>query len=97
MPALKRETEFGESVPPVNNYAITTNMPGWDLVVGFREGDKSGLAKIQYIYPRFGPWRGVRTVWKSDQRNPHSYPSHPQRRGRLEIFPFFFYALPPRN
>lgn len=56
MPILKVESEFGRCCLPESNYAVTTNVPGWDTVLAFRDGDPSVLSRVVHIYPRFGPF-----------------------------------------
>jgi cystathionine gamma-synthase len=56
MPVLEIESEFGECVPPVTPNGITTNIPGWDLAVGLREGDMSVFSRLKNIYPRILPF-----------------------------------------
>nr|XP_036580629.1 cystathionine gamma-synthase [Colletotrichum truncatum]KAF6788624.1 cystathionine gamma-synthase [Colletotrichum truncatum] len=59
MPVLKPASEWGHSVPPESNYAITTYIPGWESSIKIREGDQATISRIVHIYPRFGPFRTV--------------------------------------
>ncbi|KAB5551130.1 pyridoxal phosphate-dependent transferase [Coniochaeta sp. 2T2.1] len=50
------ERKFGLSMPPHSPHAITTHMPKWSNWVGVRDGDKTNLALMKHMYPRFAPW-----------------------------------------
>ncbi|KAH6609465.1 Cystathionine beta-lyases/cystathionine gamma-synthase [Trichoderma cornu-damae] len=55
MVVLRPQSDFGHAPPPQSPYSIISNLPGWDLLRGFRDGDMSALPRIVHIYPRFGP------------------------------------------
>lgn len=40
---------------PQTPYSIISNLPGWDMLKGVRDGDMSPMARVVNIYPRFGP------------------------------------------
>lgn len=56
MVVLKPDVPFGHAPHPQTPFSILTNLPGWELTKSIREGDKSSLARIKHIYPRFCPW-----------------------------------------
>ncbi|KAK5992437.1 Cystathionine gamma-synthase [Cladobotryum mycophilum] len=56
MVVLRPQSEWGHAPPPQTPYSIMTNIPGWDMLRGVREGDMSPLAKVVHFYPRFAPW-----------------------------------------
>jgi cystathionine gamma-synthase len=62
MVILKTQSEFGHAPPPQTPYSIITNLPGWDMLRDFRDGDMSPMAKVVHIYPRFTPTQSARTV-----------------------------------
>ncbi|RFU73624.1 cystathionine gamma-synthase [Trichoderma arundinaceum] len=55
MVVLKPQSDFGHAPPPRTPYSIISNLPGWDMLQGFRDGDMSPMARVVHIYPRFGP------------------------------------------
>ncbi|KAH0492383.1 hypothetical protein TgHK011_007341 [Trichoderma gracile] len=55
MVVLRPQSEFGHAPPPQTPYSIISNLPGWGMLQGFRDGDMSPMAKVVHIYPRFGP------------------------------------------
>lgn len=55
MVVLKPQSDFGNAPPPQTPYSIISNLPGWDLLQRFRDGDMSPMARVVNIYPRFGP------------------------------------------
>ncbi|KAG5928605.1 hypothetical protein E4U42_000319 [Claviceps africana] len=55
MGILRTQSEFGHAPPPQTPYSIVTNLPGWDMLKALRDGDRSPLASIVHIYPRFAP------------------------------------------
>jgi cystathionine gamma-synthase len=55
MVVLRTQSDFGHAPPPQTPYSIISNLPGWGMVQGFRDGDMSAMAKVVHIYPRFGP------------------------------------------
>lgn len=55
MVVLKPQSDFGNAPPPQTPYSIISNLPGWDLLRNFRDGDMSPMARVVNIYPRFGP------------------------------------------
>lgn len=62
MVVLKTESEFGHAPPPQTPYSIISNLPGWEMLERFREGDLSPMAKVVHIYPRFTPTHAAREV-----------------------------------
>ncbi|KAG5971043.1 hypothetical protein E4U56_007123 [Claviceps arundinis] len=55
MAILSTQSKFGHAPPPQTPYSIVTNIPGWDMLKTFRDGDKRPLQKIVNIYPRLAP------------------------------------------
>lgn len=55
MVVLRPQSDFGHAPPPQTPYSIVTNLPGWGMLQGFRDGDMSAMARVVHIYPRFGP------------------------------------------
>lgn len=62
MGILRTQSEFGHAPPPQTPYSIITNIPGWDMLKAFRDGDMSPLDRIVHIYPRLSPTLYARTV-----------------------------------
>lgn len=62
MTSLTVEKKFGHSMPPYSPHTITAHVPGWQTMVGFRDGDKSILPLLKSMYPRFTPWGHCREV-----------------------------------
>lgn len=62
MVILKTESEFGYAPPPQTPYSIISNLPGWEMLKGVREGDMAPLGRVVHIYPRLSPTHFVRTV-----------------------------------
>lgn len=55
MVVLRTQSDFGHAPPPQTPYSIISNLPGWNMLQGVRDGDMSPFAKIVHVYPRFGP------------------------------------------
>ncbi|KAL7949632.1 pyridoxal phosphate-dependent transferase [Trichoderma barbatum] len=55
MVVLRTQSDFGHAPPPQTPYSIISNLPGWNLLQGVRDGDMSPFSRIVHIYPRFGP------------------------------------------
>lgn len=62
MVVLRTQSDFGHAPPPQTPYSIITNIPGWQLAKGVRDGDKAPLSKLVHIYPRFMPTHYVAQV-----------------------------------
>jgi cystathionine gamma-synthase len=62
MVVLKPQSEFGHAPPPQTPYSVISNLPGWDMLQGVRDGDMSPMARVVNIYPRFGPTQFARNV-----------------------------------
>ncbi|KAG5988001.1 hypothetical protein E4U54_004807 [Claviceps lovelessii] len=62
MGILRTQSEFGHAPPPQTPYSIITNIPGWDMLKAFRDGDMSPLDRIVHIYPRLSPTLYARTL-----------------------------------
>ncbi|KAH0600966.1 hypothetical protein MHUMG1_01967 [Metarhizium humberi] len=62
MVVLKADSEWGYAPPPQTPYSIISNIPGWDMLKGIRDGDMAPLARVVHIYPRLSPTHYVRTL-----------------------------------
>ncbi|OAQ70668.1 cystathionine beta-lyase/cystathionine gamma-synthase [Pochonia chlamydosporia 170] len=62
MVVLKTQSEWGHAPPPQTPYSIISNLPGWDMLKGVRDGDMSPLARVVHIYPRLSPTHFARTL-----------------------------------
>ncbi|TWU76944.1 hypothetical protein ED733_007089 [Metarhizium rileyi] len=62
MVVLKAESEWGHAPPPQTPYSIISNLPGWDMLKGIRDGDLGPLSRVVHIYPRLSPTHHVRTL-----------------------------------
>lgn len=62
MAILSTQSKFGHAPPPQTPYSIVTNIPGWDMLKAFRNGDKRPLQKIVNIYPRLAPTMHAKKV-----------------------------------
>lgn len=60
--AAKLQTEIFGSVPPFPRHAITTHMPGWNLMLRFIDRDPEIMTAFKSMYPRMMPHRDVKAV-----------------------------------
>ena len=50
---------LGSSVPALTAHAISVSLPTWDDNVGYEEGDKRVVDKMETGYPRFFIHRSI--------------------------------------
>lgn len=62
MPVKQINTKLGNTLPPETPHNITFHIPGWDTAKALRRGDPDLFEKLNFVYPRFGPWGKVREV-----------------------------------
>jgi hypothetical protein len=53
---------LGSSVPALTNHAISVSLPLWEDNVGYEEGDKRVIDKLETGYPRFFIHRSIQKV-----------------------------------
>ncbi|AMD22100.1 HGL240Cp [Eremothecium sinecaudum] len=57
-------TEVGESIPPNTRHAISVCLPTWEACVGYEEGDKDVVDKMETGYPRFFIHKSIQRLTK---------------------------------
>ncbi|TLD35082.1 O-succinylhomoserine (thiol)-lyase [Venturia nashicola] len=62
MEILPVETKCFHAMPPAPRHAISTHLPGWDLMVEFAKRDPAFWAQFHDMYPRFLIHRDVKQV-----------------------------------
>jgi len=55
-------TECFHAMPPAPRHAISTHLPGWDLMLEFTKKDPAFFAKFHDMYPRFVIHRDIKQV-----------------------------------
>lgn len=53
---------LGSSVPPHTPHAISVSLPYWDDNIGYEEGDKRVVDRMETGYPRFFVHRSIQKV-----------------------------------
>ena len=53
---------LGSSVPPMTAHAVSVSLPTWADNVGYEEGDKRVVEKMETGYPRFFVHRSIQKV-----------------------------------
>lgn len=53
---------LGSSVPPMTAHAVSVSLPTWKDNVGYEEGDKRVMEKLETGYPRFFVHRSIQKV-----------------------------------
>ena len=53
---------LGSSVPALTAHAISVSLPTWDDCIGYEEGDKRVVDKMETGYPRFFIHRSIQKV-----------------------------------
>lgn len=53
---------LGSSVPPMTAHAVSVSLPTWKDNVGYEEGDKRVMDKLETGYPRFFVHRSIQKV-----------------------------------
>jgi cystathionine gamma-synthase len=53
---------LGSSVPAMTDHAISVSLPTWDDNIGYEEGDKRVMDKMETGYPRFFIHRSIQKV-----------------------------------
>jgi len=53
---------LGSSVPPMTAHAVSVSLPTWADNVGYEEGDKRVVEKMETGYPRFFVHRTIQKV-----------------------------------
>ena len=53
---------LGSSVPALTNHAISVSLPLWEDNIGYEEGDKRVVDKMETGYPRFFIHRSIQKV-----------------------------------
>lgn len=56
---------LGSSVPPMTAHAVSVSLPTWEDNVGYEEGDKRVVEKMETGYPRFFVHRSIQKVRRS--------------------------------
>lgn len=56
------ETPLGSSIPPLLPHAISVSLPTWKANIGYEEGEKWVVEKMQTGYPRFFIHRSIQKV-----------------------------------
>lgn len=59
---LPIETEYFYAIPPAPRHAISTHLPGWDLIVEFAKRDPVFWVQFHDMYPRFLIHRDIKQV-----------------------------------
>lgn len=54
---------LGCSVPVLTAHAISVSLPTWEDNVGYEEGDKRVVDRMETGYPRFFIHRSIQKVW----------------------------------
>lgn len=62
MEILPIETKCFHAMPPAPRHAISTHLPGWDLMVEFAKRDPAFWAQFHDMYPRFLIHRDIKQV-----------------------------------
>jgi cystathionine gamma-synthase len=62
MEILPIDTECFHAIPPAPRHAISTHLPGWDLMLEFTKKDPAFFAKFHDMYPRFVLHRDIKQV-----------------------------------
>jgi cystathionine gamma-synthase len=70
---------LGSAVPSLTAHAISVSLPTWDDNVGYEEGDKRVVDRMETGYPRFFIHRSIQKVsrvakWSRRYREPSVYP-----------------------
>lgn len=53
---------LGSSVPALTAHAISVSLPTWEDNIGYEEGDKRVVDKMETGYPRFFVHRSIQKV-----------------------------------
>lgn len=53
---------LGSSVPPMTPHAVSVSLPTWADNVGYEEGEKRVVEKMETGYPRFFVHRSIQKV-----------------------------------
>jgi cystathionine gamma-synthase len=61
-PGAAAQIPLGSSVPPHTPHAISVSLPYWDDNIGYEEGDKRVVDRMETGYPRFFIHRSIQKV-----------------------------------
>lgn len=65
LPQKATQIPLGSSVPPHTAHAISVSLPTWEDNIGYEEGDKRVVDKMETGYPRFFIHRSIQKVrWR---------------------------------
>jgi cystathionine gamma-synthase len=57
------ETAWFHAVPPAPRHAITTHLPGWELILEFTKKKPEFFARFVDMYPRFILHKDIKQVF----------------------------------